>query len=286
MNPGDAFAALRQRGYSAGTADLALTRALARGSFSLSRHLLTWTEPGGYILMPQGWPDGAPRPGEEDPAAAGREQPPGTLSGMSADQAVIELQRLTGLQPAATRHAVEVAGAPGQGYQYVIGPVRVSHGPGGFRIEALDGKPLRGGGEPDGAAIPRWPDLSGGWDVAEICAAIAIVDQHLDDAAPEVYQGDHPASRIANMQRRIGKAQLEAAEAMEELSLLTGENPRKGAHPEARERMLDELGDTAAAALLGIQSQVKDTEVTWAIFVAALAKGLARVPRERPEPGQ
>jgi len=71
---------------------------------------------------------------------------------------------------------------------------------------------------------------------------------------------------------------------MEELSLLTGENPRKGKHPEARPRMLDELGDTAVAALLGIQSQTKDTGMTWEIFLKALNKALSRVPAALPFP--
>jgi hypothetical protein len=110
--------------------------------------------------------------------------------------------------------------------------------------------------------------------LAWILGALEAVDAHLDEAGPQ-WAKDCPE---ANMQRRVGKAQLEAAEAMEELSLLTGENPRKGQHPEARDRMLAELGDTAVAALLGIQSQVKDTGVTWAIFLAALAKAGSRVP--------
>jgi hypothetical protein len=80
------------------------------------------------------------------------------------------------------------------------------------------------------------------------------------------------------MQRRVGKPQLEAAEAMEELALLTGENPRKGEHPEAGERMLAELGDTAVAALLGIQSQVKNPRRMWEIFLTALIKARRRVP--------
>ena len=110
--------------------------------------------------------------------------------------------------------------------------------------------------------------------VPAILGALEVVDAHLDEAGPQ-WAKDCPE---ANMARRVGKAQLEAAEAMEELSLLTGENPRKGIHPEARGRMLAELGDTAVAALLGIQSQVKDTGITWTIFLAALAKARGRVP--------
>lgn len=116
----------------------------------------------------------------------------------------------------------------------------------------------------------------------EVLESIELVDAWLDDAGPQ-WAKDCPE---ANMARRVGKAQLEAAEAMEELALLTGENPRKGRHPEARERMLAELGDTAVAALLGIQSQVKDANVTWLVFLDALDKALSRVPGEslKPDP--
>lgn len=112
--------------------------------------------------------------------------------------------------------------------------------------------------------------------LADVLHVIEAVDAYLDDAGPQ-WAKDCPE---ANMQRRIGKAQLEAAEAMEELSLLTGENPRKGRHPEARERMLGELGDTACAALLGIQSVTKDTGATWTVFLEALEKAWSRVPPE------
>jgi hypothetical protein len=115
-------------------------------------------------------------------------------------------------------------------------------------------------------------------DLAWLRKVIEIVDAHLDAAAPEVFRLGTPASQIASMHRRVGKAAAEAHEAMEELSLLTGENPRKGEHPEARDRMLAELGDTAMAALLGIQSQVKDTGLTWVIFIEAAAKAYGRVP--------
>lgn len=111
-------------------------------------------------------------------------------------------------------------------------------------------------------------------EISLILGLIALVDAHLDEAGPQ-WAKDCPE---ANMYRRVGKAQLEAAEAMEELSLATGENPRKGRHPEARERMLAELGDTVVAGLLGIQSQLKDTAATWTVFRAALAKAASRVP--------
>jgi hypothetical protein len=115
--------------------------------------------------------------------------------------------------------------------------------------------------------------------LAGILDALEAVDAHLDEAGPQ-WAKDCPE---ANMYRRIGKAQSEATEAMDELSLLTGENPRKGQDPEARDRMLDELGDTAMAALLGIQSQTKNVNATWRIFLRAVVKARSRVPQ--PEPG-
>jgi len=111
-------------------------------------------------------------------------------------------------------------------------------------------------------------------ELDQLMHVIETVDAHLDEAAPQ-WAKDCPE---ANMARRVGKAQLEGAEAMEELSLLTGENPRKGQDFTAGERMLAELGDTAVAALLGIQSQTKDIARTWAVFTAALDKALSRVP--------
>jgi len=110
--------------------------------------------------------------------------------------------------------------------------------------------------------------------IRRMLRSIELADAHLDDAGPQ-WAKDCPQ---ANMYRRIGKAQLEAAEAMEELSLLTGENPRKAQDPAARDRMLAELGDTAVAALLGIQSATKDVFATWAVFTAALDKAVSRVP--------
>ena len=121
-------------------------------------------------------------------------------------------------------------------------------------------------------------------DLAWLQQVIEVVDAHLDAAAPEVFRLGTPASEIASMHRRVDKAASEAHEAMEELSLLTGENPRKPADPAARGRMLAELGDTAMAALLGIQSQVKDIKLTWVIFTEMAAKAYSRVPDEHRPP--
>lgn len=125
-----------------------------------------------------------------------------------------------------------------------------------------------------------WPDLGIGWAVEEILAAIRLVDWHLDEAAPAIYR-DNP---LANRWRRIAAGPAsEGQEAVDALNLATGGNPRKGVIGND-ETILGELGDGAVANLLAIQSVLKDTDATWAVFTAALAKALARVPRERPEP--
>lgn len=135
---------------------------------------------------------------------------------------------------------------------------------------------------PCGSQVPEmlpWPDLTRDWDVAEICAALRVVDAHLDANTAQAYR-DQP---LAGHMSRIGKAQSEAREAMEALSGVTGENPRKGVC-DTWEHVMEELGDTACAGLLGIQHITKDTDVTWAVFIAALAKTLRRVPGARPAP--
>jgi hypothetical protein len=279
--------------------------------------------------------------------------PPGTLTGMSDEQAVIELQRL-GYAPDLARRAVEKAGVPGQGHQYVLGHIRVSSRAGGYQIESLSGTPLApltgppplppesrlgipltrddavdelvalGYDRADCAepAIDKapdagdgmfmlsrhivqwngqdawvvtgyppepWPELVRDYDVAEILAAIRIVDAHLDAAAPQVYRQDPAASAelnearaLANHYRRISAGpSSEAQEAVDALNLATGGNPRKGVIGD-EDTILGELGDGVVANLLAIQSFTKDTDRTWAVFMAALAKALARVPGDRP----
>lgn len=143
----------------------------------------------------------------------------------------------------------------------------VCGGEGGYRI--IDH------GEPP----PRWPELGTGWDVAEICAAIRLADAHLDANTAPAYR-DQP---LAGHGSRITKAVDEAVEAKDALAGVTGENPRKGVC-DTWEHVMEELGDTACAALFGIQHITKDPDVTWAVFIAALSKALSRVPQERPAP--
>jgi hypothetical protein len=112
--------------------------------------------------------------------------------------------------------------------------------------------------------------------VQRLLLDIEAVDAHLDDPA-----GLAPAfaeSEVANRMRRVAKPMTEANEAYEEMELFHGSNPRKPQDPEAYDRMLAELGDTAVCALLAIQSQVKNLSLTWKVFLAALAKARSRVP--------
>jgi hypothetical protein len=125
---------------------------------------------------------------------------------------------------------------------------------------------------------------------AWILDIIERFDAHLDDAAPQAYRTSPAASAelnearaLANKWRRIaGGPGCEVHEATEELLAVTGGNPRKGFHGSEKD-MLGELGDTAVAALLAIQSQVKDVRRTWDVFLTALAKAESRIPAAGPK---
>jgi hypothetical protein len=112
--------------------------------------------------------------------------------------------------------------------------------------------------------------------VRRLLLDIEAVDAHLDD--PAVMAPAFRDSEVANRMRRVAKPMTEANEAYEEMELFHGSNPRKGQDPEAYDRMLAELGDTACCALLAIQSQTKNLSQTWNVFLAAVAKARSRVP--------
>ena len=146
------------------------------------------------------------------------------------------------------------------------------------------------------ARRPRWPELREGDDVREILAALREVDTWLDAACSQEYK-DHPLAqdwaRTAKVSEEIAEAREERmltlierahGQAIAELILATGQNPRKGHDPDAGHRMLCELADVVITGLLAIQHRTKDPDRTWGYFIAGLAKALGRVPRERPEP--
>lgn len=109
----------------------------------------------------------------------------------------------------------------------------------------------------------------------EVSLAIEAVDAWLDSGASPDYQSQPMAQDWA----RVAKIAEEAGEAIAELILSTGQNPRKPHDPAAAGRMLDELADAAWAAILGIQHFTKDVDVTNAIIARRLDHLRARVPR-------
>lgn len=91
---------------------------------------------------------------------------------------------------------------------------------------------------------------------------LAIIDEWLDDAVSQEYK-DQP---LAQDWARVCKVIEELGEAINELILMTGQNPRKerkdGIHP-----LLSELADTAITAILGMQHFTKDKALTGSILV-------------------
>jgi hypothetical protein len=124
------------------------------------------------------------------------------------------------------------------------------------------------------------PARQDGHELDWLLSVIPVVDQCLDDLAPEVFRRDDDASRIANRYRRFAAGPVsEAAEAIDALNGMTGGNPRKGV-THTRADLLGEAADTAFSALLAIQSQTKDIRETWTFFIGAAAKAYSRVPDE------
>lgn len=116
------------------------------------------------------------------------------------------------------------------------------------------------------------------WIDAEI---IRQVDARLDAGCSGAYH-DQP---LAQDWARVCKLAEEVGEAISELILWTGQNPRKGADPEARSRMLAELADVALGAIYAIQHFTKDTEATRQVITDAQHKHGTRLRRPDEEPG-
>lgn len=104
------------------------------------------------------------------------------------------------------------------------------------------------------------------------------VDDWLDEQVAQQYK-DQP---LAQDWARVAKLSEEVGEAISELILMTGQNPRKGEHPEARARLLGELADVAMAAILAIQHFTKDLPTTQAVLIASQKKAFART-QEQPD---
>ena len=111
-----------------------------------------------------------------------------------------------------------------------------------------------------------------GMTLGELLAAVEAVDAHIDaNTGP-----DYLAQPLARDWARVTKVCEEAGEVWKALSKYTGENPRKGKCG-TLEELLDELGDTASAAVCAIQHLTKDTARTWEVVSAALDKAVHRI---------
>lgn len=109
-------------------------------------------------------------------------------------------------------------------------------------------------------------------ELKRLMAIVRDVDAHLDANTAEPYRQQPLGADWA----RITKVCEEAGEVWKALSKATGENPRKGLCG-TWDDVLEELGDTASAALCAIQHITKDEARTAAVLVAALEKAHRRV---------
>lgn len=97
---------------------------------------------------------------------------------------------------------------------------------------------------------------------------VQCVDAVLDLKVAQQYK-DQP---LAQDWARVSKIGEEMGEAIQELILLTGQNPRKPIDSQAYERLLAELADTAMTGVYAIQHFTKDIVKTTAIIEAAQNK--------------
>lgn len=102
--------------------------------------------------------------------------------------------------------------------------------------------------------------------------AVRFVDEWLDREV----SGSYREQPLAQDWARVAKVAEEAGEAVAELILLTGQNPRKGKDDGARDRLLNELADTAMAAVYAIQHFTKDAILTSAALDEAQRRHMHR----------
>lgn len=103
------------------------------------------------------------------------------------------------------------------------------------------------------------------------------IDNILDENVGHLYK-DQP---LAQDWARVSKVIEELGEAIAELILWTGQNPRKGTDLMAYNRMLAELADTAMTGVYAIQHFTKDINHTNAIMQAAQAKHITKLRKVR-----
>lgn len=98
--------------------------------------------------------------------------------------------------------------------------------------------------------------------------AIRNIDEWLDANVSQQYK-DQP---LAQDWARVSKASEEIGEAISELILHTGQNPRKvcGDITATQAKMLIEMAQVSLTGILGIQHFTKDTWITRSILMSAL----------------
>lgn len=97
---------------------------------------------------------------------------------------------------------------------------------------------------------------------------VEAVDRILDENVADIYK-EQP---LAQDWARISKETEEHGEAIAELILATGQNPRKGFDPEAWARMMAELADRALTSIYALQHFTKDIKLTEYILRSAQKK--------------
>lgn len=102
---------------------------------------------------------------------------------------------------------------------------------------------------------------------------VVKVDTILDEQVASIYKGQPLAQDWA----RVAKVAEELGEAIAELILETGQNPRKGADSGAYLRLLNELADTSMTGVYAIQHFTKDVALTEHIMRTAQSKHLTRL---------
>lgn len=102
---------------------------------------------------------------------------------------------------------------------------------------------------------------------------VTRVDEVLDKKVSDIYK-EQP---LAQDWARVAKITEEAGEAIAELILATGQNPRKGIDAHAHKRLLQELADTAMTAVYAIQHFTKDADVTEQYMIDAQIKHESRL---------
>jgi hypothetical protein len=115
----------------------------------------------------------------------------------------------------------------------------------------------------------------GNWDknVWINARLVECVDSALDAHVSDRYHFEPLAQDWA----RISKVIEEVGEAIQELILMTGQNPRKGEHPERHAQLLTELADMAMTGIYALQHFTKDTDRTAQILREAQEKHHGRL---------